>query len=121
MLQDGKFRLNGAALYPVVDQHAIKIRPVILPAVEPMRLARLREPFSDPDWIFELKHDGFRSLAYVEDGICRLVSRNGNTFASFVALGSPSPIRSSINLFCSTECTGPETRASCSNPSTTSM
>jgi hypothetical protein len=33
-----------------------------------MRLARLREPFSDPDWIFDLKHDGFRALAYVEDG-----------------------------------------------------
>ena len=51
-----------------------------------MRLARLREPFSDPDWLFELKHDGFRALAYVEDGTCRLVSRNGNTFASFAAL-----------------------------------
>jgi bifunctional non-homologous end joining protein LigD len=43
-----------------------------------MRLARLREPFSNPDWLFELKHDGFRALSYVEDGTCRLVSRNGN-------------------------------------------
>ena len=58
---------------------------MILPTVETMRLARLREPFSDPDWIFELKHDGFRALAYVEDGNCRLVSRNRNTFASLVA------------------------------------
>jgi bifunctional non-homologous end joining protein LigD len=30
-----------------------------------------------------LKHDGFRSLAYVEHGRCRLVSRNGNDFKSF--------------------------------------
>jgi bifunctional non-homologous end joining protein LigD len=51
-----------------------------------MRLARLRESFSNPDWLFELKHDGFRALAYVEDGTCRLVSRNGNTFASFAGL-----------------------------------
>jgi hypothetical protein len=28
---------------------------MILPSVEPMRLARLREPFTNPDWIFELK------------------------------------------------------------------
>jgi hypothetical protein len=30
--------------------------------------------FDDPDWLFELKHDGFRSLAYVENGRCRRVS-----------------------------------------------
>jgi ATP-dependent DNA ligase len=33
--------------------------------------------------IFELKIDGFRSLAYVEKGKCDLVSRNGNTFRNF--------------------------------------
>jgi bifunctional non-homologous end joining protein LigD len=31
----------------------------------------------------ELKIDGFRSLAYVENGQCDLVSRNGNTFRNF--------------------------------------
>lgn len=51
-----------------------------------MRLARLRKPFSDRGWIYEVKHDGFRALAYVEDGTCRLVSRNGNVFASFAGL-----------------------------------
>jgi len=48
-----------------------------------MRLTRRPEAFDHPDWIFELKLDGFRSLAYIEAGECRLVSRNGNTFASF--------------------------------------
>jgi ATP-dependent DNA ligase len=33
------------------------------------------EPFNDPDWLFELKQDGFRSLAYPEDGRCRFPSR----------------------------------------------
>jgi ATP-dependent DNA ligase len=32
---------------------------------------------------YELKIDGFRSLAYVENGQCDLVSRNGNTFRNF--------------------------------------
>jgi len=30
--------------------------------------------------------DGFRSLAYVHDGDCHLISRNGNQFKSFPAL-----------------------------------
>jgi len=50
-----------------------------------MRL-RITKPFDDPDYIFELKHDGFRALAYIEDGSCRLVSRNANQFKSFQSL-----------------------------------
>src|SRR5215470_11180343 len=49
----------------------------------PMPLNRSREPFSSPEWIFELKYDGFRALAEIEYGRCRLISRNGNAFASF--------------------------------------
>jgi bifunctional non-homologous end joining protein LigD len=49
-----------------------------------MRL-RITKPFDDPDYIFELKHDGFRALAYVEEQ-CKLVSRNANQFKSFQSL-----------------------------------
>jgi bifunctional non-homologous end joining protein LigD len=35
------------------------------------------------EWVFEPKLDGFRSIAYVEDGACRLVSRNRNAFQTF--------------------------------------
>jgi bifunctional non-homologous end joining protein LigD len=52
----------------------------------PAKLARSLEPFNDPAWLFELKHDGFRSLAYLEDGRCRLVSRHRNTYKSFQTL-----------------------------------
>ena len=51
-----------------------------------MTLARVAEPFDHSDWIFELKHDGFRSLAYLENGQCRLVSRRRNVYKSFDAL-----------------------------------
>lgn len=51
-----------------------------------MPLGRIREPFSDPDWLFEIKWDGFRSLVRVERGQCRLISRNGNDFKSFSVL-----------------------------------
>jgi bifunctional non-homologous end joining protein LigD len=30
------------------------------------------------DWRFEVKFDGYRAIAYVQQGECRLVSRNGN-------------------------------------------
>jgi len=33
---------------------------------------------SGADWRYEVKFDGYRALAYVRDGECRLVSRNGN-------------------------------------------
>jgi hypothetical protein len=41
-----------------------------------MRLRLIKEPFDNPDYIFELKHDGFRATVYIQDGNCRLVSRN---------------------------------------------
>jgi len=44
------------------------------------------KPFSLPDWLFEIKHDGFRALAYIERGAARLLSRNGNWFKSFPVL-----------------------------------
>jgi bifunctional non-homologous end joining protein LigD len=48
-----------------------------------MRLSRRSEPFDSDAYIFELKIDGFRALAYVENGQCALVSRNANTFRNF--------------------------------------
>jgi len=54
-----------------------------LPQILPLKLTGLREPFDHPDWLFELKHDGFRSIAYVSDDGCQLVSRRTNRFRSF--------------------------------------
>ena len=57
-----------------------------LPHVTPMPLARLATPFDHPDFIFEPKMDGFRAVAYVEGGACRLISRNRNMFKTFKPL-----------------------------------
>jgi bifunctional non-homologous end joining protein LigD len=46
----------------------------------------VRVPFSHPDWIFEIKWDGFRALLQSDPGGVRLISRNGNTFRSFPGL-----------------------------------
>jgi len=36
--------------------------------LRPMPLLRRPLAFDDPDWIFELKLDGFRALAVLENG-----------------------------------------------------
>jgi bifunctional non-homologous end joining protein LigD len=55
---------------------------------QPMPLGRKPKPFDHPEWIYELKYDGFRALALVEYGRCALFSRNGHPFASFSELAS---------------------------------
>ena len=53
---------------------------------QPMPLGRRGEPFNHPDWLFEIKWDGFRALLYSDSDGIRLISRNGNTFKSFSGL-----------------------------------
>jgi bifunctional non-homologous end joining protein LigD len=48
--------------------------------IKPM-LAKLHdEPFSDPDWIYEIKWDGYRAIAEINKKEPRLYSRNGLSF-----------------------------------------
>ncbi len=48
-----------------------------------MPLAVMHQPFDHPDWIWEIKYDGFRALACMESGESRLVSRKGIVYKSF--------------------------------------
>jgi bifunctional non-homologous end joining protein LigD len=59
-----------------------------MPFFQPMPLGRKAQPFDRPEWIYELKYDGFRALAVVEYGRCALFSRSGHPFASFSELAS---------------------------------
>jgi bifunctional non-homologous end joining protein LigD len=58
------------------------------PNFTPMPLARARQPFDHPDWLFELKYDGFRALAFVNGGGTKLVSRRGLHYRRFDDLRS---------------------------------
>src|SRR5437870_6923940 len=44
--------------------------------IHPMLATLVDEAFSDPEWIFETKWDGFRSICFIKNGATRLVSRN---------------------------------------------
>jgi bifunctional non-homologous end joining protein LigD len=48
----------------------------------PMRLTSLREPFDHPDFVFELKWDGWRCVAQVGDNVV-LFSRHANVYRRF--------------------------------------
>lgn len=53
------------------------------PRMDTAQLSLVRQPFDHPDFLFELKHDGFRALAHIWDGNCELVSRKRNAYKSF--------------------------------------
>lgn len=45
-------------------------------AIRPMLATTAKEPFDHPDWIFEVKWDGYRAIAEIRDGNVSLYSRN---------------------------------------------
>lgn len=59
----------------------------------PMLATTQEEAFSDPDWIFELKWDGVRAQARIENGRLRLISRNGRDVTSHYPELADLPLR----------------------------
>jgi bifunctional non-homologous end joining protein LigD len=59
-----------------------------------------KEPSAGPDWIHEIKHDGFRILARKNADRVRLITRNGydfgNRFPLAVAATAALPARSCL-------------------------
>jgi bifunctional non-homologous end joining protein LigD len=51
--------------------------------LQPMKATLVREPFDDAGWLYEIKWDGYRSLAVIEDGHTELISRNNISFDQF--------------------------------------
>jgi len=53
------------------------------PALSPMLATLHDEPFDSPDWIFEIKWDGYRALATLQDGKATLTSRKNISLNKF--------------------------------------
>jgi bifunctional non-homologous end joining protein LigD len=47
-------------------------------AIHPMLATLVDQAFDDDEWLFEIKWDGYRAVAFLKDGKTRLVSRNQN-------------------------------------------
>jgi bifunctional non-homologous end joining protein LigD len=70
----------------------------VLPRIHPMRLRTAKAPFDNLDYIFELKHDGFRAVAYFQNGECDLISRKSRSlrFLSLRLALEKLPVRNAI-------------------------
>src|SRR4029077_6426492 len=62
----------------------------MLPRIDAAKLTLTRQPFDSAEYLYELKHDGFRALAYIAEGRCELISRRHNSYKSF------GPLRDSL-------------------------
>jgi bifunctional non-homologous end joining protein LigD len=61
----------------VKDLAGVAKRPMPT-SIQPMLASVVEKPFDDPDWLFEIKWDGYRAIAFIQNGGVRLVSRNQN-------------------------------------------
>jgi bifunctional non-homologous end joining protein LigD len=61
------------------DLQAALVKPMPH-AIQPMLAVLVKEPFDHPDWIFEVKWDGYRAVAEIRDDGVSLYSRNGISF-----------------------------------------
>ena len=48
--------------------------------IKPMLATLVDKPFDDEDWLYEVKWDGYRALAFVNEGEVELLSRNNKSF-----------------------------------------
>jgi len=56
--------------------------------IHPMLATPTAKAFDNPDWLFEIKWDGYRAVAFIEDGRVRLMSRTQNDLtAQFPEIG----------------------------------
>jgi bifunctional non-homologous end joining protein LigD len=50
--------------------------------IHPMLATAVASAFDNPEWLFEIKWDGYRAVAFIENGKARLVSRTQNDLTS---------------------------------------
>jgi bifunctional non-homologous end joining protein LigD len=58
------------------------VRKPMPTAVYPMLATSIEKPFDSPEWLFEIKWDGYRAIAFIDSGKVRLVSRNQNDLSA---------------------------------------
>jgi bifunctional non-homologous end joining protein LigD len=74
----GQKRIDRVRLREAMESEDLKAAPVkpMPHGVKPMLASLVNEPFDDPQWVFEVKWDGYRAIAEVRDGDVSLYTRN---------------------------------------------
>jgi len=63
---------------PSSQQSPSPVKRPMPTTIHPMLAESVDQPFDGDDWLFEIKWDGYRAVAFIEKGKVRLVSRNQN-------------------------------------------
>jgi bifunctional non-homologous end joining protein LigD len=71
-------KINRIRLREAMESEDLKDAPVkpMPHNIKPMLATLVKEPFDHPDWIFEVKWDGYRAIAEIRDEGVSLYSRN---------------------------------------------
>lgn len=76
-------RKNYSSLVEIIKRRLPGAPKTKMPSgLKPMLATLVDEPFTDNEWQFELKLDGYRALAYIKNGKAELRSRNNNSFTT---------------------------------------
>jgi len=65
---------------------APKTKPPV--SIKPMKATLVDAPFDDPDWLYEVKWDGYRAIAIISKTSAELISRNNIPFDQFYPINS---------------------------------
>ncbi len=77
-----RFEGSPPATEPPIDLSRAVAAP--MPgSIEPMLATLTSDAFDDPDWLFEIKWDGYRVQAVVREGLVRMLTRNGNDAGTY--------------------------------------
>jgi bifunctional non-homologous end joining protein LigD len=70
--------VSSAVAAVAAPQPSAPVKRPMPTAIHPMLATSIDKPFDGSEWLFEIKWDGYRAVAFIENGKVRLVSRNQN-------------------------------------------
>ncbi|GAB0157720.1 non-homologous end-joining DNA ligase [Chryseobacterium sp. Alg-005] len=76
-------KIKEKSIQPITDIESLlkKGKKAGMPEdLKPMLATLVGEPFSDPEWVYEVKWDGYRTIAYLNGNTVDLRSRNNKSF-----------------------------------------
>ncbi|MGC1450132.1 MAG: non-homologous end-joining DNA ligase [Candidatus Sulfotelmatobacter sp.] len=73
-----ELKSSGPSVASVVPTSPGPAKRPMPATIHPMLAESVEKPFDGAEWLFEIKWDGYRAVAFIAEGKVRLVSRNQN-------------------------------------------